>query len=135
MPILGVWSSNDKVIPPGDAGSSGFTQAKGGWLYTTGRQITRDWAKAHGCDVSEGPSHYPTASDGDKSLHCVAFNNCGPGTGPPDRFALGNYSDSNVITGKGSPVVDCRFKGGHIIPSFTPALMWEFFSNHVRELK
>jgi len=115
MPMMGVWGSNDRTIPPGGESTMGFTESSDGWYYTTGRQITTDWAKAHGADTSRAPLNYPT-SNGGNGLSCTAFN-------PPNK----------VIAN--TEVVDCRFRGSHTVEKWVPDLMWEFFSKHTRELK
>jgi dienelactone hydrolase len=109
MPIMGIWGQNDRTIPPGGTSTMGFSQSSDGWFYTTGRQITSDWAAAHGSDVSRSPSTYRTSADGQKRLACTAWS--------------------------GSDVVDCRFNGGHEVEAFVPSLMWEFFSKHTRTFK
>jgi len=121
MPIMGIWGKRDSTIPPGDL-TSEYTQAKSGWYYTTARSITKDWAHAHGCNVTAAPTKYSTSIDGTNGLACTAFaSSCG---------------DDHGI---GAPVVDCRFGGyffggGHEVKAFVPNLMWEFFSKHTRIL-
>jgi len=111
LPVMGVWGKSDKTIPHGN-NNDDFTESEDGWYYTTARKITRDWSEAHGCDISGNPNGYSTTHDGSSGLTCTSFSSgCSHGV---------------------APIVDCRFNGGHNVPSFIPSLMWEFFSKHTR---
>lgn len=111
LPVMGLWGSKDKTIPHGNNNDE-FTESEDGWYYTTARTITKEWSDVHGCDVSSSPNTYSTSHDGSSGLKCTSYSSgCKHGT---------------------APIVDCRFTGGHSVPSFTPALMWEFFSKHTR---
>lgn len=111
FPIMGIWGSRDKTIPHGNNRDE-YTQSQDGWYYTAARYITKSWADVHGCDVTSDPLPYSTNHDGSNGLSCTSFSkDC-------------HHGDA--------PVVDCRFQGGHIVPSYTPELMWEFFSKHTR---
>jgi len=134
LPIMGIWGQNDRTIPPGDLSKSGFGESSDGWYYTTARQITSDWAKAHGCNIGTQPTRYATNSDGQKNLACTSFSaNC-QNSG---RHALleSGLNGTNATARNFAPVVDCRFNGAHTVEAFVPQLMWEFFSKHQRVLK
>jgi len=124
MPIIGIWGSNDRSIPAGNDRDT-YSEGSDGFLYTSAKHITTDWAKAHGCSTSGNPTKYATRSDGTKGLSCTAFQ-----SGCNDMMVKNGTAVSKKS--KGAPVVDCRFTGGHNVESFVPALMWEFFSKHTR---
>lgn len=111
LPIMGIWGSSDRTIPPGN-NDADYTESSDGWYYTTARSITKDWSEAHGCSVTGNPVAYPTTFSGQNGLTCTSF--------------------SNGCTHGSAPSVDCRFTGGHVILGFFPDLAWEFFSKHSR---
>jgi len=126
MPIMGIWGSTDRTIPPGGTNSMGYTEG-GGWYWTTARQITSDWADAHGCSTSGNPLKYLTSFDGTKGLACTSFSSgCNYGVD-----AVNSTKDGTAYWS--APVVDCRFTGGHTVEAFVPDLMWEFMSKHTKK--
>lgn len=113
LPIMGVWGTNDRTIPVGDA-TAAYTESPDGWYYTTASSITRDWAKAHGCNTDVAQTAYPTTA-GAGTVTCKTwYNGC-------------------VDDVSSAVVVDCRFNGGHSVGAYVPELMWEFFSKHHRQ--
>jgi poly(3-hydroxybutyrate) depolymerase len=110
MPALVITGTKDDTVPPGAWNDSTFTTTSNGsdrYYYTGATAITRVWADAHDCDISEDAK---TFDDGNPETDCRTF--CSAETGWPE-------------------VLDCRADMGHINSfSWSWKLVLDFFDAH-----
>lgn len=110
LPVLLIIGALDDTVPPGDWEDSSFTTTSNDndrFYYTGATAITRVWAAAHQCDVSQPAKSFDAGAE---QADCRSY--CDAGNGWPD-------------------VLDCRAAMGHDYGlNWSFALVLDFLDAH-----
>jgi polyhydroxybutyrate depolymerase len=105
LPVLLLTGLTDDLVLPGGRDEA-FTESPNSHDYhVTASAITKKWAQGEGCSVSGTPQRLLVPGVDASETECTSF-----------------------CTAAFPPVVDCRFNGGHILPTWGPKAIFGFFA-------
>ena len=111
LPVLLLTGLTDDLVNPGGRDEA-FTESPNSHDYhVTASAITKKWAQGEGCSVSGTPQRLLVPGVDASETECTSF-----------------------CTGAFPQVVDCRFNGGHIFPTWGPKAIFGFFARQTPTL-